>query len=164
MSDDLIPAEARAMVGQSLSDDVEGEVTAKEAQRFAQAVDDLNPLYFDDAYARAAGYERAVAPPLFFNVAITASLPLAQTREDGIFRSRQRGIPLKVKRTMFGGEDVEFHAPVYPGDRLTAETTLESVEQKEGGSGPFVLSVRKLTIRNQDGAIVAISRSTGITR
>lgn len=165
MPDDLIPPETREMIGQPVGDPIEGEVLRKECERFAHAVNDLNPLYFDDDYARAAGYERAIAPPLFFNVALTPSMPLSQTRPDGLFRSGQRALKLnKVNRSMFAGEEVEFFAPIYPGDVLTGETIWESVEQKSGRTGDFVVSTRKTTVRNQRGEIVAISRGSGITR
>ncbi len=165
MSEDLIPPETLELIGKPAGDPVEGDVLGKESVRFAQAVDDLNPLYFDDDYAQAAGYERAIVPPMFFNVALTGSLPLSETREDGLFRSKQRGPRFnKVNRTMFGGEEVEFVAPIYPGDVLKGETVLESIEEKAGRTGAFVVTVRKTTIKNQDGEIVAISRSSGITR
>ncbi len=165
MPDDLIPPETAALVGKPAGEPTEGDVLGKETVRFAQAVDDLNPLYLDDEYARAAGYEGAIAPPMFFNVALTGSRPLSETREDGLFRSGEPGPRFnKVNRTMFGGEEVEFVAPIYPGDTLRGETVLESIDQKDGRSGSFVVTVRKTTIRNQDGEIVAISRSSGITR
>ncbi len=59
MTDGLIPAETHAMIGQLLSEPVTGAITARDAQCFALAADDLNPLYFDESTARAAGYRRA---------------------------------------------------------------------------------------------------------
>ena len=58
MSEGLIPKETRALVGSSWGDPTKGEVLRKESVRFAQSVNDLNPLYFDEAYAKAGQQER----------------------------------------------------------------------------------------------------------
>ena len=34
-------------------------------RRFAEAIGDTNPLYLDEAYARARGYASVIAPPTF---------------------------------------------------------------------------------------------------
>ena len=60
----LIDDAARAMVGREL-DRAEGVVTQREFQRWAAAVGDRNPLYFDREYARAHGYPDLVMPPMY---------------------------------------------------------------------------------------------------
>jgi acyl dehydratase len=163
-AESLIPAEARAMIGQRLDPPSSGEVLDKETRRYAYAVGDENPLYFDADYARAAGYEGTIAPPLFFEVPLREAVSLADLRTDGIAKSRQAPIPLKVDRVMAGGQEVELFKPVYPGDTLTAETRLVDITEKTGRSGPFVLIVRETTYTNQHGEVVVKSRSTGIVR
>jgi hypothetical protein len=66
--------------------------------------------------------------PLFFEVPMREAVSLADLRPDGIAKSRQAPIPLKVDRVMAGGQEVEFLQPVYPGDTLTAETRLADRE------------------------------------
>ena len=51
MSESLITAEARAMIGRELPT-LTGRVNRKEFQRWAVAVKDLNPLYFDEEFAK----------------------------------------------------------------------------------------------------------------
>ena len=75
MSDALVPPEARALVGTVTTEPVTVVVTAREAQRYAQAVDDLNPVYFDEAAAVAAGYRTLVAPPTFVDHAVVEGRP-----------------------------------------------------------------------------------------
>jgi acyl dehydratase len=58
----------------------------------------------------------------------------------------------------------DFVAPVCVGDTITAETRLKSVEEKQGGSGPFVLHANETTYTNQDGAVVARARQLSIAR
>jgi acyl dehydratase len=73
-------------------------------------------------------------------------------------------VNLRVKRVMFGGEEWEFRAPAYVGDTITAQGRLKSLEEKEGGSGPFVLMTTETTYTNQDGEVVALSRGRSIAR
>ena len=60
----LIPDEARAMIGRETGR-ASGRVVKQEFQRWAAAVKDRNPLYFDAGFARAHGYRDVVAPPLY---------------------------------------------------------------------------------------------------
>ncbi|MCC7363088.1 MAG: MaoC family dehydratase N-terminal domain-containing protein [Dehalococcoidia bacterium] len=161
----LIPPEAMAMVGEPLGDPVSGEITRKEAQRYAKAVDDLNPIYFDEAAAQAAGYRTLVAPPTFLAHVVVQHGNVADLRIDGIYRSgNRRGVNLRAKRVMFGGEEWDFLLPVYVGDTVTAQTRLHSLEEKDGASGPFALMTTETTYTNQAGQVVARARGRSIAR
>lgn len=160
----LIPEAARALIGKTIGTPVRGDILQKETQRYAHAVGDENPLYFDAEYARAAGYRDIIAPPLFVEILQRDIVPLSELREDGLSKARQSPIPLKVNRVMAGGETVEFFQPLYPGDTLRGETRLAKISEKTGRSGPFVLVERETTYTNQDGIVVIKSRSTSIVR
>jgi acyl dehydratase len=152
------------MIGERLSEPISSTITAKEAQRFALAADDLNPLYFDEAAARAAGYRTTLVPPIFLAWSLAPARPVDQVRTDGLYRGEGRRVTLNVKRVMFGGEEWEFLAPVYAGDTITSETRLKSLEEKSGGSGPFVLQVTETEYTNQEGAVVARAQGRSIAR
>jgi acyl dehydratase len=152
------------MIGERLSEPITSTITAKEAQRFALATDDLNPLYFDEAAARAAGYRTTLVPPIFLAWSLAPARPVDQVRTDGLYRGEGRRVTLNVKRVMFGGEEWEFLAPVYAGDTITSETRLKSLEEKSGGSGPFVLQVTETEYTNQEGAVVARAQGRSIAR
>ena len=141
-----------------------GTITAKEAQRFALASDDLNPLYFDEEAAHAAGYRTTLVPPVFLAWALAPARPVAETREDGLYRGGGRRVTLNVRRVMFGGEDWEFLGPVFAGDTITSETRLKSLDEKEGSSGPFVLQMTETIYSNQDGRVVAKATGRSIAR
>jgi acyl dehydratase len=159
----LITDEARAMIG-AVTRRQRGVVSLLEAQRWAAAVGDRNPIYFDDEAARDAGYRGIVTPPLFLPHALHGVVDLARLRIDGIQVVKGSSVPLKVSRTMFGGEELEFFLPVYPGDVIEAETRVAAIEEKEGSKGPFVLTTTETTYTNQDGDIVAKGRTFGIAR
>lgn len=160
----LVPPETSAMVGQPLGEPVSAVVTRREAQRYARAVGDLDPIYFDEAAAKAAGYDGLVAPPTFVGHSVVEGSTLEDLREDGLWIDRNRKLRLSVTRTMFGGEEWEFHRPVLVGDTVTAQRRLGAVEEKEGRSGPFVLLHYETTFTNQHDDVVAVSRLVGIAR
>ncbi len=158
----LIPKEAREMIGKPMGKPVSFQVLRKEIERYAHAVGDENPLYFDPEYARLAGYRDTIPPPLFEEVFRLSPEPLSALREDGLSITRGSSVPLGVDRIMAGGEEMVFHYPIYPDDTLTRNTRLFSLTEKKGRSGPFVLLVRETIYTNQDGICVLEMRSTSV--
>ena len=163
MSRSLIPEETMNRVGELLADPVSVVIDRREAQRYALAVGDANPVYFDEAAAVAAGHRTIIAPPTFVTHAIVPPRANEQLRDDGLWRDGA-GVRLEVKRMMFGGEEWDFLEPACVGDTITAETRLADLDQKDGSKGPFVRVVRETTFSNQDGAVIARSRQIGIAR
>jgi acyl dehydratase len=159
----LISDEVRALVGELLEEPVTARITARDAQRYALAVDDLNPVYFDRDAALAAGYRTLVAPPTFVSHVVATTKSLAELRVDGIFRGSSR-LRLGLPRVMAGGDAWDFVAPAYVDDVITAETRLHSVTEHEGRNGRFVTSVVETTYTNDQGEVVARVRRTGIAR
>jgi len=160
----LIPPETSALVGQRLGEPVTAAIHAADAERFALAVGDRNPIYFDEAAARTAGHRTRVVPTVFLAWALEPPRPLEALREDGLWRDEGPRVALHVKRILYGGEEWEFRAAVHVGDTITAETRLASLEEKTGGSGPFVLMTTETTYTNQAHEVVAIARGQRIAR
>ncbi len=160
----MITPEAKAMIGQETGRN-SGVVYLKEAQRFAAAANDLNPLYFDEEVAKAQGYKGVIAPPMFLTQVMQGVTRLEGLRPDGIPGGGGGGIPLRnAERRMAGGEDYEFLEPLYPGDTITSVSRIANIEEKTGRSGTFVLVSRESTYTNQDGVVVARSRGSMIAR
>jgi acyl dehydratase len=162
MADSLVPAEARALIGQ-VQDERSGVVDKKEFQRWAAAVGDLNPLYFDADAAKAAGYRDVIMPPLFLSQVTSGVTLLDSLRPDGTLANSGPALPLPPRR-MAGGAETFYYLPVYPGDVLTSQRKLADIAEKHGRSGRFVLVTSEVEYRNQDGALVAKSRSSMIAR
>ena len=163
MSESLIPAETLERVGEVMSGPVTTVIDRREAQRYAYAVGDENPIYFDEVAAQEAGYRTLVAPPTYVTHAVMQPRTAAELRTDGLYREGTR-IRLRVDRVMFGGEEWDFLEPVCVGDEITATVRLAALDQKEGRKGPFVRQVRETTFVNQFGDEVARSRMIGIAR
>lgn len=164
MGESLITPEAMAMIGQETGTSV-GTVYKKEFQRWAASVNDLNPLYFDEEYAKANGYKDVVMPPLFLTCVASGVNRLDIMRRDGTPGGGGRNdIPLKVERRMAGGNTTEYLAPIYPGDVITAVTRLKNLEDKNGRQGPFVLVSNETIYTNQDGVVVARGNGSSIVK
>lgn len=142
-----------------------GEVVAADFQQWAASVGDLNPVYFDDAAAKAAGYRGMVMPPLYAMHVCQGPIDLSSLHQDGS-RSDDPMVALPVpgRRLMAGGEDIEVLAPVYPGDVLTARCTLTSVVERTGSEGAFLLVDFGWTFVNQQAELVTTSRSSIVVR
>lgn len=119
-------------------------------RRFAEAVGDTNPIYVDEAAARAAGHPRIPAPPTFA-VALRANDPRA-------------GIELDWRKLLHGEQEFAFARPLYAGDRLTLTARIVAASVKETRSGVMDVMVLETTATDGDGAPVFSARSTVLVR
>jgi acyl dehydratase len=151
--------------------EVLGEIRALDFQRYAVVVGDLNPIYFNDAAARSAGYPGIIAPPNFLTSIIEWGLgPLeSEMREDGNHRDGMAqkliGVPperLQGLRMMGGGNEITYGKPVRPGDIVTVAKRFISAEERQSRMGPLVFFVHESTYTNQHGELLAICRETNI--
>src|SRR5438105_7187040 len=113
------------------------EVTADAIRRYAAATNEDNPAF--------AG-EDPVAPPAF---------PVVPARDIMSAALFDPELEVNLARLVHGEEDHVLHVPIRPGDVLTVEGHLESVETKESGE-TFTVAA-KLT--NQSGVTAAEIRS-----
>jgi acyl dehydratase len=135
------------------------------AQRYAIAVDDLNPIYFDAEYARGLGHRGIVAPP---NYLATLRGPQrsgptdGDLLEDGLSPSARP--PISSLQAMGGGQSLEFHAPVYCGEVVKVERTILDVQEKAGRSGPLITITEKLRYTSASGEPKLTLRNTLLCR
>jgi acyl dehydratase len=162
--DNLIDAESAARVG-SVAATATGEVHRLQWQRWAAAVGDHNPLWFDTDYARANGYVDVVCPPLFLQYAVLGVAALAGLRPDGSSGAVSGGLAFpRAPRRMAGGEDNTFHLPAYHRDEVEMVRIIESIVEKEGRSGRFVLVTWHTAYRNQRDELLAEATTSMIAR
>ena len=143
-----------------------GVIRQRDFQRFAVASGDLNPLYFDDSFAKASGRAKISAPPLFLSrVLVWEPGPFEQSlRPDGTAGQEIAQLPVEGLRLMGGGQDLEFHRPVTDGTEVTMELATESVELKEGRSGSFLIIKLRRRYLDRDDQTLMICRETFIAR
>lgn len=165
MTDDtLIDPESAARVG-TVAARATGEVHRLHWQRWAAAAGDHNPLWFDADYARASGYDDVICPPLFLQYAVLGVASLEGLRPDGSSGAVSGGLAFaRAPRRMAGGEATMFHLPAYHRDDVEMVRTIESIAEKDGRSGRFVLVQWQTTYRNQRGELLAEATTSMIAR
>jgi acyl dehydratase len=121
-------------------DRVSFSVEESKIREFAIAVGDPDPVYLDREAAAAAGHPAIPAPPTFVVVA-------GHWRDQAAMVAT---LELDIRRVVVGETGWEYHAPVYAGDRLTAERIVESVTERPGRrGGTMTLITIAAEFRNQ---------------
>jgi len=138
------------------------EVTARDIKRFAQAIDDPNPLYWDQEYAEKTKYGGVIAPPLFCQSLAYDDVPIEELRPD--CSPKELEAPFKTERVLGGGSQFTIGEPVRPGDHITLRKKLQDVYKKQGRSGELIFVVVENSWTNQHGQMVAQELATYIHR
>lgn len=125
------------------------QVEASAIRRFAEAVGDPNPLYYDHEFARTTRWGGIIAPPTFLCV-LMPPLPIPPI-EYGSSR-------------LNGGTLYQSFLPVRPGDVISGQTRLAEVRAVQARSGAMLIQEREFSYVNQNGATVCIGRGTVIQR
>ena len=114
---------------------------------FAQATGQTDPVYRDDAAARAAGHPGLPVPPTYlFCLEMDGPNPAAIRELLG----------LDYRRLLHGEQGFSFHRLAFAGDRLTFRQRIEDIYDKKGGALEFI--VRCTEVTNQRGDLVAVFR------
>ena len=154
----LLTDELKTWIGREAHYAAREELGRASIRYFALAMGDDNPLYVDDAYAKAAGYPSVIAPPTL--ICETSQYAHQAPNADG-YIGHEWHLPVKNCRLIRAGNDYEFKRPVLPSDRISVTWTLESIAEKpssRGGTQLFVSSVGRY--RDATGEVVAINRET----
>jgi acyl dehydratase len=140
----------RSLIGRE-SEPVLHEVEKGAIRRFAEALGDPNPIYVDEAAARAAGYPALVAPPTF---------PVALTTNERFRHS----LDLGTRSILHGEQQFEYARPVLAGDRITVRSKVADVQERAGASGPMDVIVIEDEGRDEKGELVFRTRAMLILR
>lgn len=113
-------------------------ITDETIRAFADLTGDHNPVHLDDAYAAGTRFGRRIAHGM-----IAAGLISATLAND-----------LPGPGTVYLGQTLQFKAPVFPGDTVTATVEVKSVRPDK----PIVVLTTVCT--NQDGTRVLEGEAT----
>jgi len=142
-------------------------ILARDIRRYALAIDDLNPIYFDENAAKEGKYGGLTAPLSYVSWAIGVpggEKSVKELGEDGL--ATFVGVP-EFPNTwelgwVRGGEELEFFKPVYAGDKVTVTGNIVDMSEKDGKSGKMIFVTSLFTYKNQKGEILAKHRVTMI--
>lgn len=143
-------ARLRKKIGHVSGPDVQ-QVDAGMIVKFARAIGETNPLYFDATYARTTRFRGIIAPPTFASRFITPLLPGEMFDFD---------VPLR--RALHSDDIGENDIPIRPGDTITTTARYADVFLKQGREGPLLFQAADLTCVNQGGHRVALIRMLSV--
>ncbi len=128
-------------------------VEAGRLQFFAKATGQADPVYSDEAAARAAGHPALPVPPTFL-----FCLEMASPDPSAI----RNLLGLDYTRLLHGEQAFTYHAMAYAGDVLHFSQRIEDIYDKKNGALEFV--VRKTQVTNQHGVLIAELRGVTVLR
>ena len=147
----LITDEMRALIGTPVNSGPAFEVEKGAIRNMAEAMNYLNPLYVDEAYAKSKGHSSVLAPPMF----PTLGLRL------GAFQDILK-FDFEIAAGVHGSDDWEFIKDVHVGDTITPSGKLHDLVEKGGSRGRMLFITTEVTFTNQLSEVVAIYRHTEI--
>ena len=127
------------------------EVEKGSIRRFAEAIGDYNPIYYDEEYARASGYPTVVAPPTF-PASFSSAADLRELLGVGI------------KSLLHAEQSFEYERPIFAGDRIFVATRVADVLERTGPAGKMDVAVIEDEGRDEEGNLVFRARRTLIVR
>jgi acyl dehydratase len=158
--DSTVPEDAIAMIGvEKVRHYI---VTKRDIKRFAQAIGETNPIYFDENFAKRTEYGAILAPPLFCQIFTFEDVPATRLPSDG--SPIEIDVPIPAQRTVGGASSYEIFQRVKVGDQITAKSTLKDVFTKEGKSGRLYFVIVETEFSNQRKEPVAKETATYIKR
>jgi len=119
---------------------------------FAKAIGETDPVYFDEAAARAAGHPGLPVPPTFL-FSLNLTRPPSNWREEA---------GIELARVLHGEQSFTYHRMAYAGDTLSFDARVTDVYQKKGGALDFL--VTEIKVSNQRGEHVADIRGVTVQR
>ena len=166
----MLAEEIAPFIGKSVGT-IACEVEKGSIKRFADAVEETNPLYWDEDYARKSRYGSIIAPPGFFGWVV--KLPMGTTfmrptdisdppeATDGMRNALAKA---GYSNVLDGGIEYEFFLPVRAGDLLTARSSIKDIREREGKTGKMAFVIIETSYTNKKNEQVAVQRSTAIYR
>jgi len=128
------------------------EVEKGHIRRFAQAIGDDNPLYYDEDYARKSRYGGIIAPPTFPTVF-------------GFEGERVlEGLKFDRAHLLHGEQEYQYFKPIMAGDIISYYTKIIKIDEKQGKTGPMDIITTEMTGHNQRNEKVFAARSTVVIR
>jgi acyl dehydratase len=156
----LVTPEMESMVGSETVFSSPEELGRATIRRFALAVGDPNPLYWDEEFANKTQYDGIIAPPTMI-FELNHNLADEISEDDGGYSDKVL-LPPPLTRFVRGGNEYEFFQAVRPTDKITVKRKISQIFEKEGKGGALVFVIIELTYTNQHGELLGINRETFI--
>jgi N-terminal half of MaoC dehydratase len=157
----LITDEMKAQIGKRSEPSI-CEVDKLQVRLFARSVGHTDPIYYDEAAAKAAGYRSLPCPPGYLGT------PVFDPRNSDATFGGPRGVrgpqpARELKRVLNGGTEIEYMDDIVAGDVLESVSYIDSIVERTGSLGEMLITTTKTEYkRKSDGKVVAVMTGTGI--
>ena len=141
----------RSLIGRE-SEPVVHEVEKGAIRRFAEALGDPNPIYTDEAAARAAGYPVA-----------RRAADVRRRRSPRTSASATRSTSAPASSSTASSRS-STRRPIVAGDRITVRSKVADVQERAGASGPMDVIVIEDEGRDEKSELVFRTRAMLILR
>jgi acyl dehydratase len=157
--------DAEALVGTTIAV-TEGAdpVSVADGRRKLEVLGFDCPLHYDEDCARRHGHDTVISPVSM--VRVWAMPAYWRPGEDRIAAEPMTtpiaaaAVPGEGDTMIATGLRLEHHAPLHPGDRVSASAVLKSVTRKTTRVGPGAFLVVETTYRNQRDEVVTVETAT----
>ncbi len=129
-------------------------INPESSKAFARVVGEMDPLYHDEAAARAAGYSNVLAPPTY-PIAF-----MAESMNPELFFELELNLPSIVH----GEQEFIYFQPIVTGQALTMKGRIADMWEKVGRSGTLDFVVMEAAASDANGQPVYTSRLTLISK
>jgi len=126
------------------------EIERGAVRRFAEALGETNPIYFDENAAHAAGFRDLVAP-LLFPLALRSARTLTQVAPPN-------------RTVLLSEEQVEQFEPLCAGDQVAVSSRVVETSSRPGNAGPIEFIQLEDEGRSLDGKLLFRVRRSLIVR
>lgn len=126
---------------------VQHEIEKGAIRRFAEALGETNPLYFDEKAAKVAGLRGLLAPPVFVST-LFGGAPIFEA------------MGADTSRMLVSEQSYELFAPIHAGDQVSVSSRLVDISEKRAMSEVTELAVIEEEGRNGAGELLFRARRT----
>ncbi|SMQ76066.1 Acyl dehydratase [Bacillus sp. OV166] len=127
------------------SNKVKNDVERGAVKKFAEAIGDLHPIYFDEETGRNSRNKANIAPPTF-----------PRTFDYGVIE----GLNLPNKGLIHGEQTFNYKRPLKVGETIYCYTKVKSYFEKKGNFGEMGFLVVENYGEDLSGALIFSSSST----
>jgi acyl dehydratase len=128
------------------------EVEKSAVRKFARAIGETNPLYYDPGYAATTRFGAMIAPPTFVAALKGTGLPPLPDP------------PVTFTVLLHTDDRIQQFAPIRVGDVITTAPELADAFVKNGRNGELLFTTFAYEFTNSGGALVATLAWTEVQR
>ena len=180
----FLTEEVRALIG-TTGERVEASLWGIEREglrRFAQAVMDPDPRYWDEEFVKSTKFGQIITPAIYCTYLNRKTPPGADDPISGAFRENPNSdgiggleskesegalplVPTELKRVLNAGNAIELFQYPTLGDRIFSQAKLANISERAGRDGSHMLIITtETTYTNQRDEVLCILRASTIRR